>query len=292
MKKMLVLGFFLTFSLIASVPRTEFSSPSAYLVIEALNDNVFHFEVAAGKSPGTKKPLWVSPMVSKQPDTYSGPAQFNRSSDSVETTGYRIDVSKTDLCFSIYDKSKHTALTTFCPEKVNDDWKGMSFDSGFMTNVYGLGQYMTNVRTADGDWLSRPAGSRVWEPGPYGNVMEHHGELGGSPGKVMFPVIFAIGNRNDETLYYAFFLDNHYRQRWDFSKKHSKWRVDMYGDQMRGFFLVGKNFMDLRHQFMELVGRPQIPPKSIFGLWMSEFGYESWGEMGGILSLLRKERFP
>ncbi len=41
-----------------------------------------------------------------------------------------------------------------------------------------------------------------------------------------------------------------------------------------------------------LTGAPPVPPKQMFGLWVSEYGYENWDELTSILDSLQVENFP
>ena len=43
---------------------------------------------------------------------------------------------------------------------------------------------------------------------------------------------------------------------------------------------------------MELTGRPPVPPRKAFGLWVSEFGYDNWDEIDGLKAGLRGAGFP
>lgn len=43
---------------------------------------------------------------------------------------------------------------------------------------------------------------------------------------------------------------------------------------------------------MELVGRPPVPPKAAFGLWVSEYGYDNWTELEDKLKTLKAAKFP
>ena len=48
----------------AEVQRVKVSGPAGYLIVEALDDDLMHFEVsAAGAGPGTDAALYTSPMV-------------------------------------------------------------------------------------------------------------------------------------------------------------------------------------------------------------------------------------
>src|SRR5690606_14177257 len=68
--------------------------------------------------------------------------------------------------------------------------------------------------------------------------------------------------------------------------------ADMWGDQIRWYVMSGPDLKDLRSDFLELTGKPLVPPKSLFGLWVSEFGYDNWDELKGDLASLRRSGFP
>ena len=56
--------------------------------------------------------------------------------------------------------------------------------------------------------------------------------------------------------------------------------------------MSGPDLPDLRRDYMELTGNPLIPPKKMFGWWLSEYGFENWGEVESKIDALRKNRFP
>jgi alpha-glucosidase len=43
---------------------------------------------------------------------------------------------------------------------------------------------------------------------------------------------------------------------------------------------------------MDLSGHPPVPPKQMFGLWISEYGYENWAEVDGKIASLKAAGFP
>jgi hypothetical protein len=49
---------------------------------------------------------------------------------------------------------------------------------------------------------------------------------------------------------------------------------------------------DLRRDYLTLTGTPPVPPLKAFGLWISEYGFDNWGELDGKLSTLRQNGFP
>jgi alpha-glucosidase len=82
--------------------------------------------------------------------------------------------------------------------------------------------------------------------------------------------MYAVGPNNAN---YAMFLDQVYKQNWDFTG--NPWKVETWGDQIRWYLMTGPDLPDLRKDYMELTGRPPVPPKQMFGLWVSEDGYDN-----------------
>lgn len=100
-------------------------------------------------------------------------------------------------------------------------------------------------------------------------------------------MLFAVGAAN---LNYGLFLDQVYKQEWNLTG--DPWTVDTWGDQVRWYTMTGADLPDLRKDYMELTGRPPVPPKKAFGMWVSEFGYDNWAEIDTRLSGLRTAKFP
>ncbi|MDH4230576.1 MAG: DUF5110 domain-containing protein [Nitrospirota bacterium] len=271
----------------AEVPRVKFTADNRYLVIEALDDDLMHFEMSASDAgPNESAPLYNSPMIYKT--DYAGPSIFRHEGDVIETAGIKVRVNTQDLCISISDKVMNRLLTILCPADLDKEWKGINLTSGQMKNVYGLGQQFKALGSADGDWLQH----KVREEQPSGQAQFHGNGFmpfgqAGMVGNVQFPVMYAVG---DDNLNYALFMDNVYKQRWDFSG--DQWKVRMWGDQIRFHIMTGPDFPDLRRDYMELVGTPPVPPRKAFGLWVSEFGYKNWKQIDDLRAGLRRDNFP
>lgn len=271
---------------IAAVRRTKFNTINQYLIVEALDDDLIHFEVGKGMGPSINTPIYTSPMVNKK--NYLGPSFFLQSGNTLETKDMRIQIDAQSLCIAVTDKIRNQVLSTICPLNVERDWKGLTLSKQSMQNVYGLGQQFRKLGTADGDWIEhsvreeQPPGQKQ----EFGNGFMPFGSAG-MVGNVQFPVLYAVGANN---LNYAFFLDNVYKQRWEFNG--IPWKVQMWGDQIRFYIMTGPNLPDLRKDYLELVGRPPVPPKKALGLWVSEFGYKNWDQINTIKTGLRQDNFP
>ncbi|QYF74432.1 TIM-barrel domain-containing protein [Cryobacterium sp. PAMC25264] len=161
-------------------------------------------------------------------------------------------------------------------------WKGLSITKSSMENAYGLGEQFDTTGTADGDLVGR-----VRTPGNnYGNAMNFD-STNGPVGNTQIPVMFAVGDNNSN---YGMFVDQTYKQQWDLTG--DPWTMNTWGDQVRWYVMTGADLPDLRQDYMELTGKPPLPPKKALGLWVSEFGYDNWAEMDGVLAGLRSNKFP
>jgi alpha-glucosidase (family GH31 glycosyl hydrolase) len=285
MRKPFVILFILSFlcpAVSAEIQRKKFSTASAYIVIEVLDDDLVHFEISGiGQGPSINQPLYTSPMVLKT--DYVGPSSFLDNGNIFETSQIRLEVNVSNLCVTVKDKPKGNAyLTTICPDELNVPFKGLDIDPGAIQNVYGLGQQFKILGSSDGDWTT--FGLREGE-GLLGNGFV--GFQDAAVGNVQIPVMYAVGNNN---LNYALFLDNVYKQKWDFGV--FWWKVRMFGDQLRFYIMTGPDLPALRASYMELTGRPPVPPKKSFGLWVSEFGYDNWDQIDTLRKGLLSNDFP
>ncbi|WP_214325544.1 TIM-barrel domain-containing protein [Nonomuraea sediminis] len=274
----LLLPLFVALPAQAAVQRVQFTSGSTYLIVEFLDDDLVHFELANGTSPGTGSPIFTTPQVAKK--DYTGPTSFTQNGNTMTTASMKVDVAPTTLCVTVSDPTRQ--LYQACPRNLTQAWKGLTITKGSMQNAYGLGEQFFMGGSADGDWVGRdrtPGGS-------YGNAMAYDTD-NGPVGNAQIPVLFAVGASN---LNYGLFLDQVYKQEWNLTG--DPWTVDTWGDQVRWYTMTGPDLPDLRKDYLELTGRPPVPPKKAFGLWMSEYGYDNWAEIDNRLSALRTDKFP
>jgi alpha-glucosidase len=266
----------------AAVERAKFAGPAGYLVVEVLDEDLLHVEVsAAGGGPPADWPLYTSPMVLKT--DYPGAAATAVSGNVVETAAIRAVVDEASLCLRVEDRTRGDArLTTICPAELDRPFKGLDIEPGPMRHVYGLGQEFKRLGSADGDWTEHGVREGV---GALGNGFQ--GFQNAAVGNVQIPVLYAVG---DGSLNYALFVDNVYKQRWDFTAP--RWQARMFGDQLRFYVMAGPDLPDLRKDYIELTGRPPVPPRKAFGLWVSEFGYDNWDQIEDLRDGLRADGFP
>jgi alpha-glucosidase len=265
----------------ASVFRTQFKTDSAYLVVEVLDEDLIHFELSnTGQPPALNQPLYTSPMVFKT--DYSGPSNLFQQFNIIQTRELKLEIVPDTLCIRAYDRQKANAfLTEICPLSYQSTIQGFEIEPGEIEHIYGLGQQFKKLGSADGDWTTLG----VREGLEFGNGFQTFQNA--AVGNIQIPVFYAVGENN---LNYAVFVDNFYKQRWDWTT--SPWQVQLQGNPLRFYLMSGADLPDLRSDFMELTGRPPVPPRKAFGMWVSEFGYDNWQEIDQLKSGLRENNFP
>ncbi|OGO15863.1 MAG: hypothetical protein A2Z14_10735, partial [Chloroflexi bacterium RBG_16_48_8] len=214
---------------------------------------------------------------------YEGSSALKRDvKGSFETPDLRIQVDEESLCITATDitREPELKLSQFCPFQFEEEFRGVTFSPETFTHAYGLGQKFITPGSPDGDWIGQAR-----YPGDYGNVMQ--GFNNGAAGNTQFPIIYFTGEGTES---YALFMDNQYKQFWYFERE--PWKAVMYGEKIRFYLMTGPDLQDLRSDYLELVGHSPVPPKKMFGLWVSEYGFDNWEELENKLSTLRAHYFP
>lgn len=112
----------------------------------------------------------------------------------------------------------------------------------------------------------------------------------GFNGDTLFPIAYFDFPKNENKQPFAIILDNRYPQSWDLSS--SPYKLNIEGGDFKLHVLTGKNLAEIRRDYMRLTGTPLIPPKSAFGLWLSEYGFDNWAELDDKIASLKKNNFP
>lgn len=267
----------------AGVYRITYAAGGRTLTVEVLTDDLAHFQLSAEPVPGG--PIWTTPMIART--YYSGPSapidEGQARRGLIETPDLRIEVQLTTLCVTLTDtaRSPEALLTTLCPLQDEGIPGGLSVTQEATTDLYGLGEQFLRYGETDGNWIGRQrlTASR------YGNeVNRFHG---GGVGNDQFPILYALG---PGTLNYALFIDHLYAQQWNFTA--DPFTLKTRGDTLRWYVITGPNLPDLRTDYMTLTGFPPVPPKQMFGLWVSEYGFDNWNEVSEVLQSMRAANFP
>jgi alpha-glucosidase (family GH31 glycosyl hydrolase) len=176
------------------------------------------------------------------------------------------------------------------PSELRMHWKGSKLRLEYpQARVYlGLGQQFHPQRQGlmDGDWkgLTRFFGAEESEPHPFGNRLVSFS--GGNVGNTSFPLLYLVGPQGG----FLVLLDTPYKQRWDL--RGNAVEVELNGPVSNLYVAAGPDLPSLRRNLMRLTGRPPVPPRSAFGLWVSEYGFDNWDELKDKLKTLREQHFP
>lgn len=260
--------------------RADFTAGETRLRVEILDDDLALFEYSP-LTVESKRRIESTPMVAKR--DYAGAKLAEKHNGAIATADLELRVDPKSLCMTLLDTTSKPPkeLTTICPGKLSSSDTSFTLAAGHMTHAYGLGEQFIDKGQPHGDWVGR-----VRTPGcEFGNRMIGFG--GGAVGNNMFPILYALGGPGEN---YAIFIDDLHAQTWDLKK--DPWKVKTGGARLRGYLMTGPDLPDLRRDYMELVGHPPVPPKKMFGLWVSEYGYDDWAELKDKLATLRKHRFP
>jgi len=267
------------------VRRIANVSDGRRLTVEVLADDLLHFELCrADGATQANSPIPTTPMIFRT--EFQGPRKFRQTaSNTWETRDLRIAVDSKSLQVAVTNISRTPSaeLAGFCRISLGDDATVLAIESPSAQAVYGLGEQFNAPGQSDGNWLGR-----VRAPGnEFGNALVDYDNRTGCVGNAQFPVMYALG---DDGRSYALFVDHLSAQRWDFTG--GPWRLETRGEPIRWYLMAGPDLADLRKDYLELTGRPPVPPKKAFGLWVSEYGFDDWAELEDHWTTLRANGFP
>lgn len=266
----------------AQAPNLTFSCTTGYVQLEPLDTDLLWIELGTGagrQRDGSAVPHTA--MVGRS--DYPGAEVKVLGENQFEAGMIRVQVDPQTLCLDLSDGGREPdlALTTLCPQFDGATLSGFTLLPLGFTHAYGLGQQFALAGQTDGDLVGR-----VRVPGSiYGNAMTPL--AGGMVGNTQIPIIYFVGQGAD---CYALFVDCAAPQTWNMQG--DPWKVTAKSSPIRIYVLTGPNLADLRQGYLELTGRPPVPPKKMFGLWVSEYGYDNWSELDDKLSTLKSARMP
>ncbi|MCL2029517.1 MAG: DUF5110 domain-containing protein [Deltaproteobacteria bacterium] len=228
------------------------------LSLSLAGDHVWLFELSARKV-AVNQPLEMSVMV--DPDVRAG-LTLPTSSDGRTWTGptsvVTLDSTPPALTISHPDGEVIFTLAPFTPE---GRLAGLLFHGPF-NHLSGLGadfRLQTNILNLLGQ-TSLPGG-------PFGNARLANRAF--RPNQVQIPILYGLG---EGLKCAALFVDETLPLQWNF--KTTPWTVTAAGplrpgDTLRFFVITGPDLPTVRSSFMNLTGRPPVPPRSLLGVWLS-----------------------
>ncbi len=92
---------------------------------------------------------------------------------------------------------------------------------------------------------------------------------------------------------YGLLVDNPYRAAWDFGSAEPRiFSYSARGGPLQYYFFYGRAMPGLLRTYMELTGFPPHPPRWVFGLLQSRYGYRNRAELEEIARTFRERRLP
>lgn len=164
----------------------------------------------------------------------------------------------------------------------------------FADHLYGLGEQFPerDLGQTVADWMGKIRHSGLTpdalekDPlGVYGNSLTKL--AGGNVANALFPVLYMADDGGTDAM---LFLDSPVDSQWDFRR--APWTVRFRGNDVGGALAWGASCKELRQKYMTWTGRPPVPPRKAFGLWVSEYGFENWQELESKAASLKEHGFP
>ncbi len=102
------------------------------------------------------------------------------------------------------------------------------------------------------------------------------------------PVPFFMSSRG-----YGIFFNTTRKVQFDFGRRQTtQSTVAVAGDMLDIYVITGESYDDMIRKYTSLTGRPSLPPRSAFGLWMLLNEHANAHEAVEIARLMRRERIP
>ncbi|MCW8331237.1 DUF5110 domain-containing protein [Photobacterium sp. SDRW27] len=241
--------------------------PHRNLSIDVLSDDIVQ---VAFKAQPTNQPLPTTELIDIT--QLKGPSRLDEHKNGFETSQLKVTVNPQSLCVSLASK-KNGKLSEICPDRSNS----FTLNSEGDYQLNGLGQEFHDPGELNTNWngFKRQGGNKM------------EGYQGGGTGNTQFPILYAM---NSQQKNYALYLDTVYSATWDFTK--SPWKISQLEGEPSLLFMAGGDLPELRQKYMAMVGNPLVPPRKLFGMWLSEYGFDNWQELDDKLSTLKQVDFP
>ncbi|CEM31077.1 unnamed protein product [Vitrella brassicaformis CCMP3155] len=270
-----------------------------YALVSILDTNATHIEFGKGTGPSADVAIKSSHMVfDNNPTSLVDDCSVSTEEHSIQGRGIAV-VHEKGGCLDVYHNGK--ALTRFCVDGWTEDGglKILSVQSQSFSHAFGVGQQFQLAGEVNGDWLTF---GRFGSGSSFGNEFRHNPdtegqttkETTGKGGVLQFPFMLALPKEGRQTSMGLLF-DNTYKQSWDFSSS-EWWTIATPNTPAdvphRLFVIMGEDPLTVRSRYMQLVGTPPVPPRKAFGLWLSEYGFESWDETDSAVKSVRDAKIP
>ncbi|UXI02967.1 TIM-barrel domain-containing protein [Photobacterium sp. TY1-4] len=262
-------------------------------VVEVLDDDLIHISFRHHQNTQGSTAIPHTEMVFKT--DYTGPALYEPNADGFRTQALSVRIDRENGCLSVVElQHNNQQSATICPAIYDQTWHGASVQNLGIHSVYGLGQTFAPIdpnrgAQVNGEWLGTGGFGTPDDRGnTFSSITYTDGAYAGATTpRLQFPVLYAVG----EQMNYALMLDSKLKNSFDLSKPW--WEIrNKTAPETNLYYMSGPDLPDLRRDFMELVGRPPVPPKKALGLWISEFSFDNWSELDETIQTLRQHHFP
>jgi alpha-glucosidase len=192
-------------------------------------------------------------------------------SGCVLSTGDLTSSVNTDGRIIFQDKFGNVLREDLPPSRQGDLWK-LTSNLKPDENIYGLGERAASINL-------RPGRYRMWNTDPDGSY-----STGKDPLYICTPVYIGLSNAGS----YLVFFENSYPSTFTFGRNAE---VEFEGGMLRYYFIVG-SFTNLLTRYSELVGRPDLPPRWVFGYHHSRWGYRSEDDIRNVIKGFKDHALP
>jgi len=228
------------------------------LSLSLVGDQTWLFELTAQKV-AVNQPLEMSVMVDPAaPALLALPGSTDGQVWAGPTSLVTIKRNPPALTISQADGEELLTLAPFTPD---GRLAGLAFQGPF-SHLLGLGaDFRLQSNTLN------LLGHTILPGGPFGNARLTNWSY--RPNQVQIPIVYGLG---EGLKCAALFVDETLPLQWNF--KTTPWTVTAAGplrpgDTLRFFVITGPDLSALRRGFMDLVGRPPVPPRRMMGVWVS-----------------------
>lgn len=257
------------------------------LQLDFLRSNIYHLRLAEGSSvPENQTPMILNDIQDSRLEV-----QLQEKSDKyiISTSEIRLELYKAQFRIDIFDskgnlitesggKAKSNFPNTmdafplgFIKDKKNPDWFGVeSFVLYPGEAIYGLGEQFGPLNK-----IGKTIG--LWNFEGYGNTS----------GRIYKNIPFFLSTRG----YGVFINESRPITFWIGSRDFTKIQIAIEGNSVDYFFFSG-SIKQILDSYTQLTGKPAVPPKFSFGVWMSRISYSSQAEVLEVAKKLRALKFP
>ena len=229
----------------------------------------------------------TSPMLMPLPEPYRRAAfQDAGAAYTLTTASYRVELDKSPFCLRVISPAGETifeseteklvGLYTSDPlglrRKGSDRWAFLSWRMRNDDRFFGLGEKFTRFEKTS-------TRATIWEEDTCGSNTSDMSYKA-------VPVLFSTAG-------WGLMLHTSFRSYWEVgSFSYSTGAAMLEDDKLDSFFILARSLKEQIAAYTLLTGRPSLPPRWAFGLWMSRAAYPNRQVMMAVADRLRSEGIP